>query len=152
MPKLKPCPFCGAMPTLNESRYAESEYLASVSCLCVNDDIAESYFLRSGKTQAEASAKSISAWNNRPFEDSQRTALIAWQFQAAGAALALQRLMNAGQAMRDEQRYWGNLIGTSTDMLITPAINQAACILGNAEDAFDGLLADVRRAFWGKAK
>ena len=89
MAELKPCPFCGAMPTLNESRYTESEYLASVSCPCVNDDIAEAYFLRSGKTQVEASAKSISAWNNRPFEDSQRTALIAWQFQAAGAALAL---------------------------------------------------------------
>ena len=41
----------------------------------------------------EASAKSISAWNNRPFEDSQRTALIAWQFQAAGAALENQRLL-----------------------------------------------------------
>ena len=73
----------------------------------------------------------------------QRTALIAWQFQAAGAALALQRLMTAAQTMRDEQRYWGNLIGTSTDMLITPAINQAACILGNAEDAFDDLLSGM---------
>ncbi len=93
MPELKPCPFCGVMPTLNESRYAENEYLASVSCRCVNDDIAESYFLRSGKTQVEASAKSISAWNNRPFEDSQRTALIAWLFQAAGAALENQRLL-----------------------------------------------------------
>ena len=57
MPELKPCPFCWVMPTLNESRYTESEYLASVSCRCVNDDIAESYFLRSGKTQVEASAR-----------------------------------------------------------------------------------------------
>lgn len=133
MPKLKPCPFCGAMPTLNESRYAESEYLASVSCLCVNDDIAESYFLRSGKTQAEASAKSISAWNNRPFEDSQRTALIAWQFQASGAALALKRLMDAAQAMRDEQQAYEEY-GSNEDGAT------------EAEAVFDGLLEDVRRA------
>ena len=131
MPKLKPCPFCGAMPTLNESRYTESEYLASVSCLCVNDDIAESYFLRSGKTQAEASAKSISAWNNRPFEDSQRSALVAWQFQAAGAALALQRLMDAAQAMRDEQQAYEEY-GSNEDSAT------------EAEAVFDGLLADVR--------
>lgn len=133
MPKLKPCPFCGAMPTLNESRYAESEYLASVSCLCVNDDIAESYFLRSGKTQAEASAKSISAWNNRPFEDSQRTALIAWQFQAAGAALMLQKFMSAAQAMRAAQLAYEQY-GSNEDSV------------AEAEAIFDGLLADARRA------
>ena len=133
MPELKPCPFCGVMPTLNESRYTESEYLASVSCRCVNDDIAESYFLRSGKTQVEASAKSISAWNNRPFEDSQRTALIAWQFQAAGAALALQRLIDAAQAMRDEQQAYEEY-GSNEDSAT------------EAEAVFDGLLADVRHA------
>ena len=132
MPELKPCPFCGVMPTLNESRYTESEYLASVSCRCVNDDIAESYFLRSGKTQVEASAKSISAWNNRPFEDSQRTALIAWQFQAAGAALALQRVMDAAQRMREAQQAYEQY-GSNEDSVT------------DAEDAFDSLLADARR-------
>ena len=132
MPELKPCPFCGVMPTLNESRYTESEYLASVSCRCVNDDIAESYFLRSGKTQVEASAKSISAWNNRPFEDSQRAALIAWQFQAAGAALALQRVMDAAKHMREAQQAYEQY-GSNEDSVT------------DAEDAFDSLLADARR-------
>ena len=136
MPELKPCPFCGVMPTLNESRYTESEYLASVSCRCVNDDIAESYFLRSGKTQVEASAKSISAWNNRPFEDSQRTALIAWQFQAAGAELQLQRLLDAAHAMRETQRAYEKY-GSNEDSVT------------EAEAVFDGLLDDIRRKTGG---
>ena len=131
MPELKPCPFCGVMPTLNESRYAENEYLASVSCRCVNDDIAESYFLRSGKTQVEASAKSISAWNNRPFEDSQHTAIIAWQFQAAGAALQLQKLIDAARVMREAQQAYEEY-GSNEDSVT------------EAEAVFDGLLADVR--------
>ena len=131
MPELKPCPFCWVMPTLNESRYTESEYLASVSCRCVNDDIAESYFLRSGKTQVEASAKSISAWNNRPFEDSQHTAIIAWQFQAAGAALQLQKLIDAARVMREAQQAYEEY-GSNEDSVT------------EAEAVFDGLLADVR--------
>ena len=76
----------------------------------------------------------------------QRTALIAWQLQAAGAALALQRLMDAAQTMREAQRTWGKLIGVDTDMRITPEINHAACVLGDAEDAFDNLLSKYRTA------
>ena len=81
----------------------------------------------------EASAKSISAWNNRPFEDSQRAALIAWQFQAAGAALALQRIMDAAQAMREAQAAYEQY-GSNEDSAT------------EAEAVFDGLLADVRKA------
>ena len=75
----------------------------------------------------------------------QRAALIAWQFQAAGAALTLQRIMDAAQIMREAQQTWGKLIGVDTDMRITPEINQAACTMGDAEDELDGLLAKYRR-------
>ncbi len=63
----------------------------------------------------------------------QRTALIVWQFQAAGAALALQRLIDAAQAMRDEQQAYEEY-GSNEDSAT------------EAEAVFDGLLADVRRA------
>ena len=65
MPKLKPCPFCGAQPTLRENIYGSGEYLASINCPCINGDVAESYFLRSGETQKQATNKSIAAWNTR---------------------------------------------------------------------------------------
>ena len=127
MPELKPCPDCGDAECLVVVQSLPSEEF-SVHCGCGHTG-------RYCATEAE----SIAAWNALP----RMSSIIAWQFQAAGAALALQRLISAAQAMRDEQRYWGNLIGTSTDMLITPAINQAACILENAEDAFDDLLAGM---------
>ena len=66
MPELKPCPFCGAQPTLRENiYYGSGEYLASINCPCINGDVAESYFLRSGETQKQATNKSIAAWNTR---------------------------------------------------------------------------------------
>lgn len=91
---------------------------------------------------ADSAYAAIEAWENLP----RMSTIIAWQLQAAGAALALQRLMDAAQAMRDAQQAWGKLIGVDTDMRITPGINQAACTLSDAEDAFDDLLADVRNA------
>ena len=62
----------------------------------------------------------------------QHTALIAWQFQAAGAALALQRLMSAAQVMREAQQAY-ETHGSNEDSVT------------EAESVFDGLLADVRR-------
>ena len=68
----------------------------------------------------------------------QRTALIAWQFQAAGAALALQRFMDAAKNMREAQWAWEKLIGVDDDTRM-----QSACKLCDAEDAFDDLLAGM---------
>lgn len=61
----------------------------------------------------------------------QRTALIVWQFQAAGAALAQQRLMSAAQVMREAQQAY-ETHGSNEDSVT------------EAESVFDGLLADVR--------
>lgn len=63
----------------------------------------------------------------------QRTALIAWQLQAAGAALALQRLMDAAYAMREAQAVYEQY-GSNEDNV------------AEAEEVFDGLLADARTA------
>ncbi len=62
----------------------------------------------------------------------QRSALIAWQFQAAGAALALQRVMDAAKHMREAQQAYEQY-GSNEDSVT------------DAEDAFDSLLADARR-------
>ena len=66
----------------------------------------------------------------------QRTALIAWQFQAAGAALALQRLMSAAHAMREAQAAYEQY-GSNEDSVT------------EAEGVFDGLLADVSAVIGG---
>ena len=58
-------------------------------------------------------------------------ALIAWQFQAAGLALQLQKLMDAAQAMREAQQAYEQH-GSNEDSM------------AEAEAVFDGLLADVR--------
>ena len=58
-------------------------------------------------------------------------ALIAWQFQAAGLALQLQKLMDAAQAMREAQQAY-ETHGSNEDSVT------------EAESVFDGLLADVR--------
>ena len=66
----------------------------------------------------------------------QRTALIAWQFQAAGAALALQRIVDAAQVMRDAQQAYEQY-GSNEDSVT------------EAEVVFDGLLDDIRRKTGG---
>ena len=58
--------------------------------------------------------------------------IIAWQLQAAGAALALQRLMDAAQTMRETQQAYEQY-GSNEDSVT------------EAEAAFDSLLADMRR-------
>ena len=64
----------------------------------------------------------------------QRTALIAWQLQAAGAALDLQRLMDAAKHMREAQQAYEQY-GSNEDSVT------------EAEEVFDGLLADMRKNF-----
>ena len=59
------------------------------------------------------------------------SAIVAWQFQAAGAALALQRLMGAAQRMREAQQAYEQY-GSNEDSV------------AEFEAVFDGLLADVR--------
>ena len=66
----------------------------------------------------------------------QRAALIAWQFQAAGAPLALQRLLDAAHAMRETQRAYEKY-GSNEDSVT------------EAEAVFDGLLDDIRRKTGG---
>lgn len=86
---------------------------------------------------ADSIEAAVSAWKDLP----RMSALIAWQFQAAGAALALQRLMNAAKNMREAQHELENLIGVDDGTRM-----QAACKLCDAEDALDDLLADARTA------
>ena len=71
----------------------------------------------------------IGAWNTLP----RMSTIIAWQFQAAGAALSLQRLMDAAQAMREAQAAFEQY-GSNEDSVT------------EAEEVFDGLLADMRNA------
>lgn len=63
----------------------------------------------------------------------QRTALIAWQLQAAGAALALQRLMDAAQTMREAQQAYEQY-GSNEDSM------------AEAEAVFDDILAKYHTA------
>ena len=71
----------------------------------------------------------ITAWNNIP----SMSAIVAWQFQAAGAALALQRIISAAQHMRGAQAAYEQY-GSNEDSV------------AEAEAVFDGLLADLRNA------
>lgn len=78
----------------------------------------------------------IKAHNTLP----RMSALIAWQLQAAGIALALQRLIDAAKNMREAQQALENLIGVDDGTRM-----QAACKLCDAEDAFDDILAKHRK-------
>lgn len=56
----------------------------------------------------------IAAWNNLP----SMSAIVAWQFQAAGLALALQRQIEMGEALRNAQ--WM----ASVDRRFIPSANE----------------------------
>ncbi len=105
-----PCPLCGKHPDMLESGH--------IICCNILVDNPDAWFL---------------------LPRAQLTALIAWQLQAAGAALALQRIVDAAQTMRATQEAYEQY-GSNEDSVAA------------AEDVFDGLIADARRAFWGKAK
>lgn len=76
---------------------------------------------------AESECAAIDVWDSLPRMHS----IIAWQFQAAGLAFAMQRLMSAAQAMREAQQAYEQY-GSNEDSMT------------EAEAVFDGLLADVR--------
>lgn len=79
--------------------------------------------------RCRSEADAIAAWNAFP----RMSTIIAWQLQASGAALALQRLMDAAQAMREAQQAYEQY-GSNEDSVT------------EAEAVFDGLLADYRNA------
>ena len=81
---------------------------------------------------ADSAYAAIEAWENLP----RMSTIIAWQFQAAGAALALQRLLDAAHAMRETQRAYEKY-GSNEDSVT------------EAEAVFDGLLDDIRRKTGG---
>lgn len=81
---------------------------------------------------ADSIEAAVSAWNALP----RMSTIIAWQFQAAGAALALQRLLDAAHAMRETQRAYEKY-GSNEDSVT------------EAEAVFDGLLDDIRRKTGG---
>ena len=84
--------------------------------------------MRGPRDVAESAA--IAAWNALP----RMSTIIAWQFQAAGAALSLQRLMDAAKNMREAQAAYEQY-GSNEDSVT------------DAEEVFDGLLADMRKNF-----
>ena len=112
---IEPCPIYGANAELDG--VGQDTF---VRCLNHNCAMQGPY----GKDEIAA----VKAWNALP----RMSAIIAWQFQAAGAALALQRIMDAAQAMRDAQQAYEQF-GSNEDSV------------ADAEAVFDGLLADLRR-------
>lgn len=117
MAELKQCPECGDDECLIVIQELPSEEW-SVHCGCGH----------AGRYCA-SEEEAIKAHNALPRMHS----IIAWQFQAAGAALALQRLMTAAQAMREAQQAYEQH-GSNEDSV------------SEAEEGFDDLLSEVRRA------
>ena len=112
---IEPCPICGANAELDG--VGQDTF---VRCLNHNCAMQGPY----GKDEIAA----VTAWNSIP----SMSFLIAWQFQAAGAALALQRLMDAAQHMREAQQAYEQF-GSNEDST------------AEAEAVFDGMLDDLRR-------
>ena len=108
-----PCPACGSHST-GVTNAGTSFWVYCHVCV-TSGPIADSEYA------------AIEAWENLP----RMSAMIAWQFQAAGAALALQRIMDAAQAMREAQQAYEQY-GSNEDSVT------------EAEAVFDGLIADVR--------
>ena len=116
---IAPCPICGANAELDG--VGQDTF---VRCLSHNYAMQGPY----GKDEIAA----VKAWNAIP----SMTTVVAWQFQAAGAALALQRLMDAAHAMREAQAAYEQY-GSNEDSM------------AEAEAVFDGLLDDLRRKTGG---
>lgn len=114
MQELKPCPHCGSIDV-----YVRGRINAQVTCRICGMEGPEPW----------GNKAAIAAWNNLP----RMSTIIAWQFQAAGAALALQRLISAAQHMREAQQAYDQY-GSNEDSM------------SEAEEVFDGLLADLRNA------
>ena len=112
--EIEPCKQCGATALLDG--VGQDTFVR-----CLNHNCA-----MQGPYGADDMA-AIAAWNNIP----SMSTIIAWQFQAAGAALALQRLMTAARTMREAQKAYEEH-GSNEDSV------------AEAEAIFDGLLADLR--------
>lgn len=122
-----PCPECGDDECLIVIKELPSEEW-SVHCGCGH----------AGRYCA-SEEDAIKAHNALP----RMSTIIAWQLQAAGAALALQRLIDAAQAMREAQQAWEDFIRDKQDDCAPAEIREAAYNVGDAEDAFDDLLAGM---------
>ena len=110
-----PCPDCGGDCLIVAKNYPSGKWHTYCDC---------GHRGRFYPTRKEA----IKAHNALP----RMSTIIAWQFQAAGATLALQRLMDAAQAMRETQTAYEQY-GSNEDST------------AEAEAVFDGMLDDLRR-------
>lgn len=116
---IEPCLVCGAPGQLKEDFLDSHVQCSNIYCAMAGP---------LGCCEVEA----ISAWNNLP----SMSAIVAWQFQDAGAALALQRLMSAALHMRAAQKAYEQY-GSNEDSV------------AEAEAIFDGLLEDIRKSTLG---
>ena len=116
MQELKPCPNPKCLST---DVYVRGRINAQVTCRICGMEGPEPWGINAA----------IAAWNALP----RMSTIIAWQFQAAGAVLALQRIMSAAQHMREAQAAYDQY-GSNEDSM------------AEAEEVFDGLLADLRAA------
>ena len=109
-----PNPKCGSKFVMTDTSPSGADIVKCCTC-----------FIHGPYSDTEESA--IAAWNTLP----RMSTIIAWQFQASGAALALQRIVDAAQHMREAQQAYEEY-GSNEDSAT------------EAEAVFDGLLADVR--------
>lgn len=116
---IAPCPICGANAELDG--VGQDTF---VRCLSHNCAMQGPY----GKDEIAA----VKAWNAIP----SMTTVVAWQFQAAGAALALQRLVDSGQSLRNAQYLAARI----------SSFGPAAIEVG---EEFDTALDDARAAIGG---
>ena len=114
MAKMILCPHCG-------TEAVTEEYFGEYQAGCPHCGANGPY--------ANSIEAAVSAWNALP----RMSTIIAWQLQAAGAALALQRLMDAAQAMRETQQAYEQH-GSNEDSVT------------EAEAVFDDILAKYRTA------
>lgn len=98
---IEPCRVCGAPGQLKEDFLDSHVQCSNIYCAMAGP---------LGCCEVEA----ISAWNNLP----SMSAIVAWQFQAAGLALALQRQIEMGEALRNAQ--WM----ASVDRRFVPSANE----------------------------
>ena len=109
MPELKPlpCPECGKDAQVIKIERNNNKPPVFV-CLCQNHPCTDREAVYVSPEAA------IAAWDALP----RMSALIAWQFQAAGLALALQRQIEMGEALRNAQ--WM----ASVDRRFVPSANE----------------------------
>ena len=113
---IEPCPICGANAELDG--VGQDTFVRCLSHKCAMQG-------PYGKDEIAA----VTAWNALP----RMSDIIAWQFQAAGLALALQRLVDSGQSLSNAQYLAARI----------SSFGPAAKEVGKE---FDSALADARNA------